>query len=199
MKTILALLFSCLTGWAAANLPPISHSMWTTNNGNTGSNLFYKLVWKTNTVFTEGVAFTPGGGLAFLWTNGTGSNSVLGQVVSSKVAVNAGRTYNTLISNGTNTHNVLGVVTQGGIANGQLVWIMCRGFAWVMQEFTAGSGLSGQIAFASITQDGKIGLQTPVDSYMTNAIYLSKKVGWVVQDSGANSDGTNLLWCFVAP
>lgn len=80
---------------------------------------------------SDKIRFTAEGGLAVLLTNGTGSPSTKGLVLSTSTSTN-----NAVITTAASAINSIGVFYESGIPNGNEAWIVVDGIADVLLEST---------------------------------------------------------------
>ena len=132
---------------------------------------------------------TPDGGMAIKMINKTGANSVKGTVLQ------AGET----VSNSVELQNVqfdaVGVMYSDGVADGEEVWVVVSGKAYLLLEDTVGSTV-GYWVFAS-TQDGRgnASLSLPPGGTIGSIEEHFKEIGHCLETVVG---GTNqLALCFV--
>jgi hypothetical protein len=153
----------------------------TVGDPKTDRNFRYIYDWHFNVPEVSPVCkFTDDGGLAVKFTNGTGSVSVLGEVVS------ASQTADGHIVRQANEFDSIGVVNESGVPNGEDVWVTVSGKARVLLK-NGTSCTTGQLAIAADTDGRMLAINNPGSGLPATETHF-KEIGHVMETKGSGTD-----------
>jgi len=129
---------------------------------------------------------TPDGGIAVTVTNGTGSASVKGSLVSASPTAD-----NSVILQ-TNEYDTVGIVYDGGVADGNKMRIVVAGIAKVLFKNSV-QAVRGYVAIAADTDGRATNIDVPSSNPVVGEHF--KEIGHVLENKNGSTDV--LVKCFI--
>lgn len=147
---------------------------------NNGYNVI-KTIVSTSDVLVQGSKFlvTSLGGIAIKMTNGTGSPTVKGNLVSASPSAANKFTLQA------NEFDAVGVVYESGIADGSETWVIIQGVAHVLWKNST-TATKGYVALAADTDGRVINVAVPTSNPIVAEHF--KEIGHVLEDNGGGID-----------